>query len=174
MEWIPTPWGGIFGMRPREAWANWILCVCLQYIHHSDITYKEDGGDWTIVDKKSGEEFRTEHISALENTNWTKLPMGNDRIIWAINKKIEKGVDYAQWKILVVFFDGAGTFYPSKVRNQIKGKHNFLHIFWIGLLKTNNTNYEYSVTNLNIPNPITYMVSINHDFSNWDVSPIGF
>src|SRR3989338_1197432 len=95
-----------FSLRPREAWANWLLCVVLKKLHGDHITFAEDQDcDGFIVDKNTGEFIPTEHVSALENP-LNKLPKGEDRVIDAINLKIDKGSEYAKGKWLVVFFDG--------------------------------------------------------------------
>lgn len=57
-----------FSLRPREAWANWLLCVVLQKLHGEHLTFAEDpNGDGFIVNKNTGEMISTEHVSALEN-----------------------------------------------------------------------------------------------------------
>ena len=124
-----------FSLRPREAWANWLLCVVLQKIHGDGITFAEDEkGDGIILDKKSGKWIMTEHVSALEIPKGRTLPKGETRIIDAINLKIAKGPEYAKNKNLIVFFDGTGEFYRNKIRENIKGRHNFNAVFCIGLL----------------------------------------
>ncbi|MFA7191760.1 MAG: hypothetical protein WC089_00460 [Candidatus Paceibacterota bacterium] len=96
-----------FSLRPREAWANWLLCVVLRKLHGDNITFAEDpNGDGFIVDKNTEEMIQTEHVSALENP-LNPQPKGENRIIDAINLKIIKGPAYATGKWLVVFFDGA-------------------------------------------------------------------
>src|SRR3990167_3581391 len=76
-----------FSLRPREAWANWLLCVTLRKLHGDHITFAEDhDGDGLIVAKTTGEVVPTEHVSALENP-LNPLPKGEDRIINAINQK---------------------------------------------------------------------------------------
>ncbi len=46
---------------------------------------------------------------------------------------------------LYVFFDGAGEFFRNKIRENIKGRHNFGAVYCIGLLSTEGR-YAYSVT----------------------------
>ena len=164
-----------FSLRPREAWANWLLCVVLQKLHGENITFAEDiKGDGFIVDKNTGEFIPTEHVSALENP-FNKLSKGEDRVINAINQKIEKGSDYAKGKWLVVFFDGAGEFYRNKIRENIKGRHNFGAVYCIGLLNSGDDCYQYSVTEFRESSgdkSITFKVEINLDFTDWKISQI--
>ncbi len=164
-----------FSLRPREAWANWLLCVVLQKLHGENITFAEDiKGDGFIVDKNTGEFIPTEHVSALENP-FNKLSKGEDRVINAINQKIEKGSDYAKGKWLVVFFDGAGEFYRNKIRENIKGRHNFGAVYCIGLLNSGDDGYQYSVTEFRESSgdkSITFKVEINLDFTDWKISQI--
>ena len=35
-----------FSLRPREAWANWLICVVLKHMHNRDITFMEDDNNW--------------------------------------------------------------------------------------------------------------------------------
>ena len=164
-----------FSLRPREAWANWLLCVVLRKLHGDNITFAEDPkGDGFIVDKNTRETIPTEHVSALENP-FNKLPKGEDRVISAINQKIKKGPDYAKGKWLIVFFDGAGEFFRNKIRENIKGRHNFGAVYCIGLLTSDDNGYAYSVTEFRDSSgdkSITFKVEINPSFTDWKISQI--
>jgi hypothetical protein len=161
-----------FSLRPREAWANWLLCVVLRKLHGDSITFSEDPeGDGFIVNKATEEVIPTEHVSALENP-LNPLPKGENRVINAINSKIERGVEYAEGKWLVVFFDGAEKFYRNKIREAIKGKHNFGAIYCIGLLTSAENGYTYSITEFKESNgdmSRTLKVVINPDFTDWNI-----
>ena len=165
-----------FSLRPREAWANWLVCVVLRKMHGRDITFMEDdAGDGFIVDKELGLAFQTEHVSALNIPKGKKLPTGEQRVIDAINLKITRGHDYAREKILVVFFDGAGQFLRSKIRESIFGRHNFEAIFCVGLLDSGLNGYSYSVTEFRDSfgdQSITHKVEINAGFSDWTITQI--
>jgi len=166
-----------FSLRPREAWANWILCSVLQKLHGDHITFVEDEQtDGYILDKKTGEVIPTEHVSALENEH-NPQPSGEERIINAINKKINKGKEYAAGKWLVVFFDGAGEFYRNKIGENIKGRHHFGAIYCIGLLESPEESYdyyEYIVTEFldSRDASLSFKVRINPDFTDWEISQI--
>ena len=164
-----------FSLRPREAWANWLLCVTLRKLHGDHITFAEDhDGDGLIVAKTTGEVVQTEHVSALENP-LNPLPKGEDRIINAINQKISRGPDYARGKWLIVFFDGAGEFYRNKIRENIKGRHNFGAVFCIGLLTSDENGYSYLVTEFKDSSgdkSITFKIDINGDFTDWGISQV--
>jgi len=162
-----------FSLRPREAWANWLLCVVLRKIHGDEITFAEDDkGDGLIIDKKTGQIIQTEHVSALEIPKGKKLSSGEQRIIDVINLKIERGAEYAQNKYLIVFFDGAGVFYRNKIREAIRGRHNFTLIYSIGLLSSENDIYVYSVTEFHYDFSITFKIEINKDFTDWKIFQI--
>jgi len=164
-----------FSLRPREAWANWLLCSVLQKLHGEHITFAEDpSGDGFIVDKNMGKVIPTEHVSALENP-FNNLPKGDDRVIGAINLKIDRGSKYAKGKWLVVFFDGAGKFYRNKIRENIRGRHNFEAVYCIGLLTSDKNGYTYAVTEFvesHGDKSITFKVEINNDFTDWKISQI--
>lgn len=165
-----------FKLRPREAWANWLICVVLQKVHKREITFMEDDtGDGFIVDKDLGLAFQTEHVSALDVPKGRKLPSGEQRIIDAINLKIARGEDYAQEKLLVVFFDGAGQFFRNKIREAVFGRHGFEAIFCVGLLNSGPTGYSYIVTEFRDSfenQSVTHQVEINEDFTDWQITQI--
>lgn len=103
------------------------------------------------------------------------MPGGEQRVIDAINLKIAKGPDYAKGKLLAVFFDGAGEFFRSKIREAIFGKHNFEAVFCVGLLDSGESGYSYSVTEFRDSfgdQSVTHKVEINGDFTDWKVSQI--
>lgn len=160
-------------LRPREAWANWLLCAVLQKLHGARITFAEDkDGDGLIVDKNTGAAMLTEHVSALEIPRGKKLPKGEQRIIDAMNKKIARGPGYAEGKWLVVFFDGAGKFYRNKIREAIKGRHRFSAIYCIGLLTSGPGGYTYAITEFKDSHgdkSITFKIEINGDFTEWKI-----
>ena len=166
-----------FSLLPREAWANWLVSAVLSHSQKRDITFMEDtvGGDGFIVDKEKGLVFQTEHVCALNIPKGRKLPDGEQRIIEAINLKIARGPEYAQNKILVAFFDGAGKFSRSKIREAIFGKHNFEAVFCVGLLDSGVNGYSYLVTEFRDSfgsHSISHKVEINGDFTGWKISQI--
>lgn len=165
-----------FSLRPREAWANWLICVVLRKMHKRDITFMEDDkGDGFIVDKDKKIIVSTEHVSALNIPKGKELPSGEQRVIDAINLKTAKGSDYAKEKLLVVFFDGAGEFFRSKIREAIFGKHNFEAVFCVGLLNSGKDGYSYSVTEFRDSfgnQSVTHKVEINGNFTDWKISQI--
>lgn len=162
-----------FSLRPREAWANWLICVVLRHMHKRDITFMEDDkGDGFIVDKERIIIVPTEHVSALNIPRGKELPSGEQRVIDAIDLKIAKGSEYAKNKLLVVFFDGAGEFYRNKIRENIFGRHGFEAVFCVGLLDSDENGYSYSVTEYRDSfkdQSVTHKVEINGDFTAWKI-----
>lgn len=165
-----------FSLRPREAWANWLICVVLRHTHKRDITFMEDDkGDGFIVDKERIVIIPTEHVSALNIPRGKKLPSGEQRIINAINLKIARGIEYAKGKLLVVFFDGAGEFYRNKIRESIFGRHGFEAVFCVGLLDSGENGYSYSVTEFRDSfggQSVTHKVEICGDFTDWKITQV--
>lgn len=160
-----------FSLLPREAWANWLLCVVLRNIHGEDITFAESPiGDGIIVNKKMKMGIVVEHVAAMDFPSSKPLPKGEGRIIQAINHKIARGSEYAKNKYLVVFFDGAGEVYRNKVREAINGKHNFKGIYAIGLLRIDEKGYAYSVTEFHEKFSTTFKVQINPEFTDWSIT----
>lgn len=165
--------GGTFNMRYREAWGNWLLCATLSFAHNQEHVFQDDTtADGAILNKVSGRWFPVEHVSALTNVNGQELPKGEARILWAINKKIEKSQKnpgYAKGKSLLVFFDGAEKWYPNKVGRAINGTHEFETVYAIGLISTENNEYQYSVTQFSKDHSPSFTVTINKHFTSWTV-----
>ena len=165
-----------FNLLPREAWGNWLVSVVLRKMHNRDITFADsEEGDGFIVDKSLKAIFLTEHVCALDIPKGKMWPMGEQRAIAAINQKIDRGHDYAQGKILVAFFDGAGEFFRNKIRESIFGRHGFEAVFCVGLLNSGKDGYYYSVSEFKDSfkdQSITHKVEINGDFTDWKVFQI--
>lgn len=136
-----------FNLLPREAWGNWLISAVLRKTHNRDITFADsDEGDGFIVDKSLRAIFPTEHVSALNIPKGKKWPKGEQRAIEAINLKIARGHEYAHGKILVTFFDGAGEFFRSKIREVIFRNHSFEAVFCVSLLTSGVDGYSYYIT----------------------------
>lgn len=172
LDTIKVEGGTTFGLRVREAWANWLYCVVLQYVHGQEITFSDDETtDGFIINKTTKEFIVTEHVAAMDFPT-SKLPKGEDRIIQAIEHKVKKDEEYAKGKHLIVFMDGAGLWYPNKVGRRISGKHNFETVTCIGLLTGDETGYRYGVTQFYANHSPCWEVYINADFTDWSVKQI--
>ncbi len=170
---IPLTDGTVFKMRYREAWANLLFCFVLNFIEKQDYTFQEDAqGDGIIVNRNTENWFLVEHVSAMDYPKGKILPKGEERVIWAINKKIEKDqkkAGYAKDKTLIVFLDGAEKWYPNRVGRGVAGKHNFARVYCIGLCSSKEVEYRYSVSDLRAAHSPTYIVEIHDDFNNCDI-----
>lgn len=172
---IPVTNGTVFRMRCREAWANWLFCAVLCHAEGKDYTFQDDEGDGIIVNRTDNFWFPVEHVSAMDYTKGEKLPKGEDRVIWAINKKIEKSkkyADYSRGKTLIVFMDGAEKWYPNRVGRTIAGTHTFARVYCIALTSSPEVTYRYSVSDLRPEHSPTFIVEINKDFTDWKVTQI--
>ena len=165
-----------FNLLPREAWGNWLVSVVFRKMHNRDITFADsEEGDGFIIDKSLKVIFPTEHVCALDIPKGKKWPIGERRAIAAISQKIDRGYDYAQGKILVAFFDGAGEFFRNKIRESVFGRHGFEAVFCVVLLNSGKGGYSYSVSEFRDSfgnQSVTHKVEINGDFTDWKVSQI--
>ena len=165
-----------FTLRPREAWANWLICAAMRHLQGDDITFADDdAGDGLIVDRRTGGVIETEHVSALEIPKGKKRPSGEQRIIDAIFEKVARGPEYAQGKSLVVFFDGAGSFVRQKIREAIYNKHSYISVFCVGLLESGPTGYSYVATEFRDSygdKSASFRIEINSDFTDWSISQV--
>jgi hypothetical protein len=162
-----------FSLLPREAWANWLLCVTLQRVHGGGITFSDTIGDGVLINKKTKEWIVTEHVSALDvPMKSRKVLIGEDRVVAAIEKKVAKGPSYAKGKILVVFHEGGGQWYPNRVGRRIANKHGFVAVYGIGLLLGNESGYSYSVSQFEASHSPTWKIEIDFDFTDWKVTQV--
>lgn len=162
-----------FNLLPREVWANWLFCAVLQKQRKTKITFAEDDiGDGLIVDTATGQYVRTEHVAALDRPVGEQLPIGDARIIGAVEHKIARGPEYASGKALLVFTEGAGEWHRDKVRDAINGRHHFLAVYCISLESPGPSGYAYTLTQFDPRTPhtsISFKVKIDEDFSEWRV-----
>ncbi|MCC7356753.1 MAG: hypothetical protein IT410_04060 [Candidatus Doudnabacteria bacterium] len=159
-----------FSVLPREAWANWLLCVVLRDFFQHDITFAEDDEtDGVIYDKDTNQWFFTEHVCALQTPGPHASLKGEDRVMYAIQHKIDRGVDYARGKRLVVFIEDAGEWFPNRVGRSIHGTHSFDAVYCIGISSLTDDGYTYFVTQLDHQNSPAWKVFINMDFTDWQV-----
>lgn len=171
--------GGSFDMRPREAWVNWLICAVLNEVQPGIFTFQEiKGGDGIIVEKNTKQGFLFEHVLAM-NPPGTKNPLSVDElVVEAVNKKVQKEIDhpgYAKDKHLAVFVfnNGTGEWHPGKVAQDIHGKHPFESIYCASLISVAPDGAQsYSVTCFGKNSPVSFLVEINKDFTNWKVSLI--
>ena len=161
-----------FNMLVREAWANLLICAVMEHVTGERWTFQESDGDGVIGSVETGNGHIVEHVCAMDFPAGKQPPKGEDRVLWAINHKAARGPEYAQGKILVVFFDGAGMFVRSKIRESIFGKHHFESVICVGLLTVDDTGYEYMLTdycNEYENQSISFRIKIPMDFSGWNI-----
>ncbi len=162
-----------FSLLPREGWANWLLCVVLRdYFKHDIVFAEDDETDGVIYDNDTNQWFFTEHVSALQTPGPHSKLKGEDRILHAIQHKIDRGLKYAQSKRLIVFVEDAGIWYPNRVGRTIRGKHGFDAVYCIGISSITDEGYTYFVTQLSDGNSPAWQVFISMDFSDWEVTKI--
>lgn len=170
---IPVTDGTVFRMRYREAWANLLFCAILGFTEGQDYTFQDDDtGDGIIVNRTKNFWFPVEHVSAMDYPKGKELPKHEDRVIGAINLKIEKDLKnpgYAKGKSLIVFLDGAEEWYPNRVGRAIAGKHNFSRVYCIGLTSSKDVIYRYSISDLRPDHSPTWIIEINDDFTDWEL-----
>lgn len=161
-----------FDMLVREAWANLLVCAVMEEVTGESYTFQESDGDGIIGSKDTKEGVIVEHVCAMDFPAGKQPPKGDERVLWAIRHKTARGPMYAKGKILVVFFDGAGMFTRSKIRESIYGKHHFESIVCVGLLTVDNSGYEYILTDYCDEygdKSISYRIKIPNDFSGWSI-----
>jgi hypothetical protein len=168
------PFKELSDMRPREAWANWLLCAIGNAIDKNyELNFSSDptGGDGIIRDNKTGKTWSTEHVFVPKQSVAAEGSSVEELILNAIKKKQTKGKPYATGKTLIVFIDAAGQWFPNRVARHLP-RPLFFNKVWVAALQiVEDGSYMYSVTKLdvNCGNAPIYMVHINKDFNSWEV-----
>ena len=162
-----------FNLLPREAWGNWLLCAVLCEFFGRDITFAEDEEvDGVIYDRDTDQWFYTEHVSALRTPGPHAKLLGEERVLHAIQHKIDRGAEYDKNKRLVTVIEDAQEWFPNRVGKAIHGKHHFDAVYVIGLITDSNNGHSYSVSQLDgiTGHSPTWQVDINDDFTDWTVT----
>lgn len=160
-----------FNLLPREAWGNWLLCVVMRHYFARDITFAEGNeADGVIHDRDTGFWFPTEHVCALSTPGAHAELRGEQRVIHAIQQKIDRGPEYARGKRLVVFIEDAGQWFPNRVGRLIHDTHHFDAVYVIGL-ESSVSDYIYSLTQLDgvQQNSLIWRITIDENFNNWNI-----
>jgi hypothetical protein len=177
------PLKGLGGMRPREAWANWLLCAAINFDWQADrlsFTSDSTGSDGVIYDSQTETSWQTEHIMvprprATEGRAASEETIGA-QILNAVAKKQAKGGQaYASGKELVVFLDAGGAaWFPNRLARQLPEPMDFNAVWVVALQGVESGEYRYAITRLNATNgdaPI-WLVRIGKDFDSWNVAQI--
>jgi len=163
-----------FKLRPREVLSNWLICAAANYHNGNDhVTFADHSAsnDGLIRDKTTGNYILTEHVFIPETKDRTTKTV-EDFIIEAVEHKARKGVPYAQGKNLVIFSEAIGVWVPNRVGRKIAGKHNFDCVWSVSLAKTLQIEYVYNVVKFYEYHSPIWKVTINLDFTGWQVCRI--
>jgi hypothetical protein len=165
------------GMRPREMWANWLVCAVYGFDQEVPLTFCSDpvGGDGIFLNTETGETLPSEHVMVPP-------PRANDRddietrILKKIDLKRNKGqMAYASGKTLVLFVEGGnGEWSANKVAKRLPEPLYFAVVWVVGLQRVVAGEYEYAVTSLDLShgNAPTWIIRIAKDFDSWAVRRI--
>ena len=157
-----------FSLRAREIWSLWLICAVVRTTTNKQVTFCEDNDrDGILVDMDADEWIKVENVSAMNFPN-TNLPLGEERIINAIEDKIKSCIVQNDL-VLVVFFDGAKLFFPNKIAKAVYGRHNFINIYLVGLVSQENNKYLYSVSELFPDFAEVHLIEINENWTNYTV-----
>jgi hypothetical protein len=168
-------------LRPRELVANWVLCAVLEQIqgegrftvtsHPSeDPSNPSQKGDGIIHDRETGRSVPTEHVMVASARDAEGVEI-HQRILDAIQSKVNRGSDYGAGKTLVVLSEATGEWFPNRVARTLPHPLHFSDV-WVVALQPPTPPYTYGVTCLDLSsgNAPTWRVSLNEDFTDWTVA----
>lgn len=158
-------------MRPREAIANWLICVALNKTYgegRMEFTSDPTGSDGLMCDTVTGEVVPTEHVIALPAAGRT----GDEAILAAIAGKVAKGDAYARGKSLIVLAEGIGMWTPRNVAQGLPSPVHFASVYVVGTAYADGV-FAYDICRISLdekPSPL-WRVTIDEDFKGWTVTP---
>lgn len=162
-------------MRPREMFANWLLCATFETIENRKLMFYSDpiGGDGLIRDEATEETWQTEHVYVSQHS---KGPDVKALILDAINHKQSNGAAYCGGKTLVVFLDtpAAGVWFPNEVTKAMPRPLLFAAVWVVGFSMIQAGSYIYNLTLLDVTdgNAPAFLLQITPDFDAWHVEQI--
>lgn len=170
-----------YGLRPREIWANWLLCAVLNFENQQEdrftffSTTDPIGGDGVIYDTLTGNTFPTEHVfvgpKGLRGASTANT--AEALLLAAVEQKQKKGQDaYASGKTLVVFLNSeGGHWFPNVVSTQLHKPLYFADVWALSLRYENTSEYLYDVARLDLSegNAPTWRIRILKTFDAWEV-----
>jgi hypothetical protein len=145
-----------YGLRPREIWANWLLCAALNFEQEERFTFFSTknaiGGDGVIHDRLTASTLPTEHVFVPRARGPGAENTAEALIFAAIQKKQHKGGDaYASGKTLVVFSNvEAGPWCPTKIAQRLPETLSFKEVWVVSLQSALEGKYIYGVTCLEL------------------------
>ncbi len=164
-------------MRSREMLANWLVCVAVNAVTDSNLTFSSDpiGGDGIILDEATGETWPTEHVM-VPRLRADQTVDAHALILDKVEQKRSKGgAAYAAGKTLIVFLDAdVGEWFPNRVAQQLPEPLHFATVWVVGLRAVEAGEYVYNVTNLDLSKGVVpaLLVRIGKDFDKWEVTPV--
>lgn len=167
-------------LRPREVLGVFLVCLAIRYISNQDWTIARDPeyGDGVILCKDPNRQLEG---AFLEQVYVRLRPSGYSmeeiikRINMEIQRKVNKGKDYAQNRHLVIFLDVEGLLNHQKVREFVNGIQERFYSYWLFAPYSHSGNHNYVIFLLKAERdqPAAYEIKINDDFRGWTIRKIG-
>jgi hypothetical protein len=166
-----------FPLLPREVLGNLLLCIVGNWNHKKEIlTFSDDtsGSDGCILDKTTHTIYPVEHVFIPPSKQRGGASV-EDLVIAAVKDKMSKGGKaYSVGKILLIFSDVIGPWWPNRVAKEIAEDHSFEAIWAFALESGNQSVYIYNVTDLSSTedNAPIWKVVIHFPTKKWVVNRI--
>ena len=168
------PFENFGGMRPREAWGNWLVCAVMDELNQSSefaICSDPTGGDGIILDRTTGETWLTEHVM-VSRFGVDQTSDAETLILKAIQDKCRKGPTYGRGKTLIVFLNAdVGAWSPNSVARRLPDPLHFAAVWVVSLEGVVGGERVYALTDLNLAHGGLH-VRISENFDAWTVTPV--
>jgi len=165
------------GMLSREALANWLLCVVINFttqeIEQSRSAATPSVATAIIHHDASGFAVPTEHVFVPPGGAAAAGNIENLILAKIQQKHVKGGEAYASGKTPVVFLDsGGGPWYPRKVADQLPDPIYFDGIWVVGLQEGRRWRIHLRRNASDLAGSPKWRVRIAPDFDDWTVEPI--
>lgn len=160
-------------LTPREILGAFLICVVVKYISRQDWTLARDiqigdGIIWCRDKNRYGDVILLEQVYVRIRPKGSNLIEIAEKIKNQIQRKVDKGKEYAKNRHLIVFLDVEGEFAPGILRSFINNVHERFESYWL-FAPGDGLDYSVFLLKAEKDNPAMYKVTINNDFRGWRV-----
>lgn len=164
-------------LMPREILGAFLICVVVKHISRQDWTLARDieigdGMVWCRDKNRYGDVILLEQVYVRIRPKGSTLIEIAEKINNQIQRKIDKGKEYAKNRHLIVFLDVEGEFAPGIVQSFISNVHERFDSYWL-FAPGEGLDYSVFLLKSQRDNLTMYKVTINNDFRGWKVEKLG-
>lgn len=164
-------------LTPREILGAFLICVVVKYISKQDWTLARDiqigdGIIWCRDKDRYGDVILLEQVYVRIRPKGSNFIEIAEKIKNQIQRKIDKGKEYAKNRHLIVFLDVEGEFAPRIVKSFINTVHERFESYWL-FAPGDGLDYSVFLLKAERDNAAVYKVVLDKSFRLWTVEKLG-